>query len=1600
MVCNYFFKDVLIGDEFQLNDFLIKNKDLIESNQSDLVFQKTDAQRFTERRFFEHMEENKKRADKIKRNENTVDGEVEDKVEKPYIGVTDFLNSFKSWDDSPLFPIFVDDNYWFNKKNQWKDGLYADEDEIKLLGAELEGESSTQTINHNGNTYIKGKPITDEQVFRHSQELLTEKWKVQNLTGIDVHEVLRYYFSYDNKKKSIQGDQNLDLLIEKATDKKIVNTNLSKENIIEVLTICERLKNELRKQFPDCIFFPEYTINAQLEDGRSILGRIDLVVIDNQGTPHIIDFKTSPKSYNDFNSAKVRTFYYQTAVYNRMLRMLGINTDRATVSILPIKFTNFRREDEKFTWDSIQVPNSENSSMLIDITTDVYNEDIQQRIDEFMPYQNFVEVDPGEVTKNVKDLMTKWFPDFSEQVTEDSDIKNNPEFHKKIKEQIEPYITKNVETGNYIYKNENQFSDPIIGKDVEEVITKYVKKLFDKKKLRSRNYDAVRDYIKQGIEHGNFNNATIPNKSKKLDSNSEWLKYKLQKYLIGGWTVVEDEKLTPLLKQFQIILLQNTLGQIDVIYLTQEDPYTKYKKKAKGTDYLTYNFASDFKEQIKPKSLILERTEGNIQAMQVMMILNELNLFSGKRNAIGEIRIINSFIAKEISPSNEELMYNWALLNNYSPAKNDKIKSGNLRFLDKYHLLFQELHNIVTWADTSEKNQRKASSEFKDLPALRSCVLEYQKHIQDPISKEDRLKRIEEIIKLLHKTRTLNPSKDLATNESRFNRVYNLALKALSQEKNVNFRQQLNDHSQYFGKLSLKSILRGSISGTLIDNPGSLESETLNLTSKLTAQAYQGIRDDLVEPVAKLRQLSKKLEEEKRVTSWDKRGVFNYSDLFKNMYIRGPREFSFKNPWTDTTLTDAEREYLKYALLLINKNKKGPHYSDESILAGNNTKEFFYVPLKQGSTRNRTDVNGIWDMLKAKIRSLTPEFLYKQQLKENQGMDMSELKEYDQTNEILNYQMTNLFSAGDGAGRTALLEDPENVFDTNLENILIAHTFAYSQKKHIDQIFPLLKAAMVHLIEQGNNKGQNFEKDISYFENYIKAKILGKSIVEQENQPFNKYVNYIRQAASYAALALSPVTGFGQMLQGLWNSIKVTLAQSKQPDAFNFQDLRKAFVLCYRDMFTNKEPTLMQLINELYALNDMDMNVHKIVDTLKSDKHGILNLGRFLFKTVARPDYYNRGILFAAQMIHDGTLDTNPEKSAHYIKDGKLVYDITRDKRFSALQDPNHPDYNKQMALYREICKQFTIENTKNENGTLFTTPQPGEIIKLPRAYVNAQAESMKALGDMIYGYYSHDKKSLIHNTMIGGLIMQMRTFMSGKKQQYMAKGNSTLRGRFEHLKDENGKLLYYGLNDDGTPNEDIIQSDTPNNFPVIRWVGQYGEGILASFAELLDMEECSLSDRFKMFSELLLVGSENKDSLEFARSYNRISLWFDLAYVYLISPLIMNMLADWYDELEDELSDGSLMDSVRLTAANVFKESMEYSFADFNVFTSLFSPILSNLNPFAITYLSAIPRRFVNAWVSDKSDSYDALISSFGVTRQLKPFFDCIKPEWAYDEI
>jgi RecB family exonuclease len=85
-----------------------------------------------------------------------------------------------------------------------------------------------------------------------------------------------------------------------------------------------------------------------------LLGRIDLLVIDKNGYPQVIDYKTSPKLYKDYASAKQLGFTYQLGTYERMLRRWGINTANTDVMVAPIQMKGFRKEGDEWVFDSVE----------------------------------------------------------------------------------------------------------------------------------------------------------------------------------------------------------------------------------------------------------------------------------------------------------------------------------------------------------------------------------------------------------------------------------------------------------------------------------------------------------------------------------------------------------------------------------------------------------------------------------------------------------------------------------------------------------------------------------------------------------------------------------------------------------------------------------------------------------------------------------------------------------------------------------------------------------------------------------------------------------------------------------------------------------------------------------------------------------------------------------------------------------------------------------------------------------------------------------------------------------------------------------------------
>jgi ATP-dependent exoDNAse (exonuclease V) beta subunit len=92
------------------------------------------------------------------------------------------------------------------------------------------------------------------------------------------------------------------------------------EAINDSITFVSKLKGDFLSIYgPDAIYLPEFKLRTPADADHKVVGIIDLVVIDKDGQVHIFDFKSSPKSFNDYSQVKTQTFMYQLGIYAQML---------------------------------------------------------------------------------------------------------------------------------------------------------------------------------------------------------------------------------------------------------------------------------------------------------------------------------------------------------------------------------------------------------------------------------------------------------------------------------------------------------------------------------------------------------------------------------------------------------------------------------------------------------------------------------------------------------------------------------------------------------------------------------------------------------------------------------------------------------------------------------------------------------------------------------------------------------------------------------------------------------------------------------------------------------------------------------------------------------------------------------------------------------------------------------------------------------------------------------------------------------------------------------------------------------------------------------
>jgi ATP-dependent exoDNAse (exonuclease V) beta subunit len=85
--------------------------------------------------------------------------------------------------------------------------------------------------------------------------------------------------------------------------------------INQAIAYANDLKSRFREKYGEnCEFYPEISVSSKLADPNAkpdtLLGIVDLLVVDESGQIHYFDYKTSPKPYDKFNDVKKKAYQY------------------------------------------------------------------------------------------------------------------------------------------------------------------------------------------------------------------------------------------------------------------------------------------------------------------------------------------------------------------------------------------------------------------------------------------------------------------------------------------------------------------------------------------------------------------------------------------------------------------------------------------------------------------------------------------------------------------------------------------------------------------------------------------------------------------------------------------------------------------------------------------------------------------------------------------------------------------------------------------------------------------------------------------------------------------------------------------------------------------------------------------------------------------------------------------------------------------------------------------------------------------------------------------------------------------------------------------
>lgn len=1242
---------------------------------------------------------------------------------------------------------------------------------------------------------------------------------------------------------------------------------------------------------------------------KKLLGHIDYMYVDSDGTLHLYNFKVSSQDFKSWPSAKLEKYRLQMSLLKAMLAENGIPCKDATLHIIPV---HVKYEDGK-VYD-IQVANPESISSKTRGNYALDNYDKQVKV--FLNDNVIPNVITNEAINKANQNIEKIFPELS--IRTDGFTKTAEQWIRTLPsedpDEIEPICIKEVNKPgnryNVIIRNISEGTTRTIeiksekhkhnNKELLEIIRQEVKNLDDHKEYYLKQIkQAINDaYIKKDIKV--FNNSKIMRSSLSFfydmfgtyfqkDSDDEFV-----------WELVDS------LSDANVLMFKHKkTKQIDVITISSFDLNT-VPKFSRGDSVL-----GSYKERIEAN--VLKGDFGNIELIRTMTLLNEI-IPTIQNAKLGTIKVINPQHSAQRSYS-----ANFLSKKQFTPiikvvnAENSKVSPiknnfKNVIFADEVEILLDEYNRIIsTISDAS-----KIEYERLGFPLLQSAI--------GTVQQENALYNI-------------------------IKQIYDYRPDFTDEESIIKAANGYGPNSPYAKLLILASqayqAIRGeqTIHNTKLSSPDVLFHTALNVPDiniQIVAENLQVTNDtiakEFIEQYSPIRKLFEEFYKAAGYTDFQNMTYGNQEMQYRNLYDP-EKEFSFKNPYDmSNDLKDYERKLLKKILFAIYRINGGDQFRDENDSNINKYIQehphYLWVPMEKASkATQRQKLNAMKAFFKYTKNIVTNT---KDRIEEVLNGLIPEEAELMESSSKYNRFLKNPFSLtmylnGENfkeveKRRKEYLKRGKDFYETNLENIFIDYLFKDIQTTQYNKYLLRTKSLLLSL-QLTNYYGQNqdiVKKEVEHIKDYLKVNVYQRSIIEPTNQKIMSVLQPIKSVVTDMFLMGNVQAFFRDCIQGVLENYTRSIIK------LNTDITPKTVTQAYAYVTTHATSNAMaqNLLSELckiYRLSNTD--VSRISERAKTGRNGALNLENWVYSTLRSPDFLNRMTLFVAKCMQDGCWE------GWYLEDGDLKYNWKNDKRFNLLatKQIGHKDYNKQKSLYLSKLREYYQEHPEE-----WAKEHPGEELQvniemdLKVPYSNQDILSIRSLADNIYGSYDKSKKAMYENWALGVTFGMFTTWFNGIYNTYFSKPGSYKTSQLMEQQDtdDNGQLLYFDIN--GGITTEQYASDGTENQKVLKWVPIMSQGIIPT---LITLQKIVRNNGMDVMKKYLKSNPQERANLK--------KLLNDLLMMLLYGVLFKLVLQEKYQDYKKTMKDNSAIQNA--TVEILYKGSykaMDSFFGPINILT------------------------------------------------------------------